>query len=114
VAVLLLAISIPDRVVKSDVKEPLRTTLNKLDLPGFALFAPAIIMFLLALEWGGNEFAWSSATVIGLFVGAAGMACVFAGWEYRRGDAAMIPLGMLRKRIIWSCCLTIFVQFGNM
>lgn len=26
-------------------------------------------------------------------------------WDYRKGDDALIPLPMLRKRIVWSSCL---------
>ncbi|TGO50570.1 hypothetical protein BOTNAR_0388g00130 [Botryotinia narcissicola] len=41
--------------------------LLNIDACGFILFAPTIISFLLALEWGGSSYAWSSATFIGLF-----------------------------------------------
>jgi hypothetical protein len=62
-------------------------------------------MFLLALEWGGNTYRWDSATVIGLFCGAAGTIALFFIWESRIGDEAMIPLSMITRRIIASSCL---------
>jgi hypothetical protein len=71
-------------------------------------------MFLLALQWGGTEYKWSSATVIGLFCGSAGMLVVFLLWEKRRGDTAMIPLSMLKNRVMYSGSLTTFFFMGNM
>ena len=82
-----------------------RTLPTKLDLIGFAIFAPAAIQLLLALQYGGNQFAWNSSTVIGLFCGAGATSLVFLAWDYYKGDAAMIPLSMIRKRTVWSSCL---------
>ena len=71
-------------------------------------------MFLMALEWGGTKYSWNSATIIGLFCGSAGIFAIFAVWEYRRGDEAMIPYSMLRKREVWSSCLVIALFFGSL
>lgn len=70
-------------------------------------------MLLLALEWGGINYAWQSATIIGLFCGSGGMLIVFCVWEYRIGDDAMIPYSMVRKKVIWSACLTSAFFFAN-
>jgi hypothetical protein len=78
--------------------------LHKLDLPGFALFAPACIMLLLALQFGGEgSHAWSSATIIGLFVAAGAMAIMFIVWEARAGDNAMIPGSLFKSRVLLAC-----------
>jgi MFS family permease len=113
-AALVLAIRIPDRVVKDDKKSSLKRTIGKLDLFGAALFASTIVMFLLALQWGGQTYPWNSATVIGLFVGSVGNLSVFLAWERRRGAAAMIPLAMLAKRVVYSSCLVQFFQMANL
>lgn len=86
--------------------------LSKLDIGGLFLFAPCAIMFLMALEWGGTKYPWNSATVLGLLCGAAGTFIIFAVWEYRLGDEAMIPYSMLRKREVWSSCLVTGFFFG--
>lgn len=109
-----MLIRIPDLTSKAQVKSTIRMTLEKLDVFGFALFAPAAIQFLLALEWGGTRYVWSSATVIGLFCGAAGTFSVFLAWEYRRGDSAMIPFSVVRRRIVWSSCLVGSLFMGSM
>lgn len=112
--ILLLLIRIPDRIVKNSDKLTLQETLERLDLIGFMLFAPAAVQVLLALQWGGSRDPWSSATVIGLFCGAAGTFAVFLTWEYRKGDAAMIPLSMIGSKVIATSCLVTFFFFGSM
>lgn len=109
-----MRIRIPDRIVKSDNDSKLLSTLKKLDIVGFALFAPAAIQFLLALEWGGSRYVWRSSTVIGLFCGAAGTFCAFLAWEYCRGDSAMIPFSMIRRRIVWCSCAVTFLFMGSL
>lgn len=91
----------------------LLTTLKKLDLLGFVLFAPAAIQLLLALEWGGTSYPWDNAKIIGLFCGCAGTFCVFLAWQYHMGDDAMIPLSIVRKRIVWCSCVVMFFSFAS-
>lgn len=115
VALLFFLIRIPDRRAKSDgVKSTLMTTVRKLDLLGFVFFAPAAIQFLLALEWGGTRYHWNSAVIIGLFCGAAGTFALFLFIEYRKGDEAMIPFPMLRRRIFACSCLAMLFFGGSM
>ncbi|CAM1504637.1 Fc.00g022280.m01.CDS01 [Cosmosporella sp. VM-42] len=105
-AVFLTFIHIPDQTVKPPVSLALlRRLLPVFDLTGFALFAPAAIMFLLALQFGSGEYGWSSSEVIGLFCGAAVTFALFLFWEYGMGDDGMIPLPMIRQRVVWTSCL---------
>jgi MFS family permease len=91
-----------------------KDVMHDFDITGFVLFAPACIMLLLALEWGGTEHAWSSATIIGLFCGTFGTFTLFGAWEYRQGDSAMIPPSLVSKRVVASAMLTAFFQFGSL
>lgn len=102
----ILFITFPEMVKKEPFSWKLASkVLPELDLMGFALFAPASVMFLLALQFGsGDTFAWSSATIIGLFIGAAATAALFIAWEARVGARAMIPGAMLKQRIVWTSC----------
>lgn len=110
----LFLIQIPDRRVQSNKDLNRRETLQSLDLPGLALFTPTTVMFLLALEWGGTTYKWNSSIIIGLFCGAAGMLVVFLAWEKKRKDTAMIPLSLLKQRVVWSSCLTYGFIGANM
>ncbi|KAI1618945.1 DNA repair protein RAD50 [Exophiala viscosa] len=88
--------------------------IHDFDITGFLIFAPACIMLLLALEWGGSSHSWSSATIIGLFCGSGGTFIAFFVWEYLHGEAAMIPLPVIRQRVVWSSMAVTFFQFGGL
>ena len=109
-----MLIQIPDRTVKTDGLSKIQIIRKKLDMIGFALFSPAAVQFLLALEWGGTRYAWNSARIIGLFCGSAGTLCVFLAWEYRKGDSAMIPFSMVRRRTVWCSCLVMSLFMASM
>jgi hypothetical protein len=79
---------------------------------GFVLISPAAIMFLLGLQYGGVEHPWNSSVVIGLIAGGVGTFILFFVWEYHQGDAAMIPIVMLKQKIIWSSAATLFFLLG--
>ncbi|KAL4735676.1 major facilitator superfamily domain-containing protein [Aspergillus similis] len=112
VAILLVFTPIPEQRRKPPALSVLPALHRTLDLTGFVLFAPAAIMFLLALEYGGNEYPWSSSRVIGLFIGAGATALVFLGWEYRKGKDAMIPFHLLTIRIAYTSYVVTGVMFG--
>ncbi|KAL3264037.1 hypothetical protein ABHI18_001178 [Aspergillus niger] len=86
---------------------------SELDIMGFLLLSPTLVMFLLALEWGGTTYPWNTAMVIGLFCGSAGNLVFLLIWEYRKGDAAMIPLKMIKQRVVCSSSLTMFFLYAN-
>ena len=103
-AIIIFIVTIPDYRAQQKV-HPGPLTLGKLDLPGFAIFAPFSVMILLALEFGGNQYAWNSATEIGLFVGGGICLVLFILWEHRVGEGAMFPLKLIAKKQIWTSCL---------
>ena len=74
---------------------------QEIDLVGFILFAPACIMFLLAMTWGGNEHRWDSSVIIGLFCGAFAMIIIFGAWEFHKGENAMIPTSIVKKPLVF-------------
>lgn len=82
------------------------------DILGFLLFVPSIIMFMMALQWGGVKYAWSSATIIGLLVGFFVALIPLSYWEYKQGHEAMFPFPLLRRRVIYCACLTAFMAGG--
>jgi hypothetical protein len=105
VAALLVFVNVPEPVPKPAPRTVLPVLHKKLDLIGFIIFAPASIMLLLAVQWGGNEYAWDSATVIGLICGGMASLFVWIAWNYYKKDEAMIPFSMLGKRHVWTSCL---------
>ncbi|OJJ42172.1 hypothetical protein ASPZODRAFT_77554 [Penicilliopsis zonata CBS 506.65] len=113
VGALLLFTRIPDQKPKQPAREILRSVfLQKFDFIGFSLFAPASIMLLLALQYGGNGSSWDSATVIGLFCGSVATFVVFALWERHMGIEAMIPGHLVCDQIVLSSSLLSMMIFG--
>ncbi|KAM0420406.1 hypothetical protein ACHAPT_011827 [Fusarium lateritium] len=112
VMIIYLFTPIPEIKAKLPVREVLKNWFHLFDMVGFALIAPAAIMLLLALQYGGNDFAWDSPEVIGLFVGSAVTFAVFFVWEQRVGHDAMVPLYMLKNRIVYSASFTLFFLSG--
>ena len=99
----MVLVTIPDQTTKQTPSLAyVRSLLPYFDLTGFALFAPASIMFLMALQFGSGDYGWNSSQVIGLFCGAGVTAVIFVLWERRMGNDAMIPLPMVRQKIVWS------------
>lgn len=79
-----------------------KTLFWDLDVPGFIILAPASVMLLLSITWGGNEYSWNSATIIGMLCGAAVNFAIFTAWEIRMKDQAMIPASIVRLRPVAS------------
>ena len=111
---MLIFIRIPEQIPKPPPLSVLRSLPSKLDLIGFAIFSPAAIQLLLALQYGGVTFAWNSAQIIGLFCGAGATFVLFLGWDYYNGDGALIPLSMARKTIVWASCLVYGLLMGQL
>lgn len=112
IAMLIIFTPFPNYRVAGDGSQTLLERLSRLDIVGFLLFAPTAVMLILALQWGGIRYAWSSATIIGLFCGSFGNLLVFLAWEHRVGSGALVPLGMLRRRVIWTSCLNMAFFIG--
>ncbi|KAJ4314850.1 hypothetical protein N0V84_008681 [Fusarium piperis] len=109
---LILFVDVPDHRVRTN-DTALQIITSKLDLTGFILFAPFTVMFLLALQWGGIDYSWDSATIIGLFCGGGALFAIFMYWEYRVGNGAMIPIPVIRTRQVWTACLTQLFLFST-
>lgn len=114
IAIMLIVVRIPQQFPRPSPMSVVSSLPKHLDLLGFGLFAPAATMLLLALQFGGNEFAWSSAQIIGLFCGSGAMFIVFLVWDYYRGDMALIPFSMVRIRTVWASCMVFLFFSGQM
>lgn len=75
--------------------------LIRLDPLGTLLFLPGVISFLLALQWGGNKYAWNNGRIIALFVVAGVLAIAFSIVQVWRQEDATIPPRILRQRSVF-------------
>ena len=72
---------------------------RSVDWPGAAVLGLATASLLLALVWGGHEYAWTSPEVLGAFAGAAVLGAVFWAVE-RRARETILPFELLRRRAV--------------
>ncbi|MFE1382224.1 MDR family MFS transporter [Streptomyces sp. NPDC058740] len=79
-----------------------------IDYAGIALVAAGSSALILATSWGGNEYAWGSGVIIGLFAGgllALGLFC----WVETRAVEPMLPMRLFRNPVFTVCSVLSFV-----
>jgi MFS family permease len=84
---------------------------RKLDIVGTVLSFAAICCFLLAIQWGGNERPWNSASVIALLCISPIIFLFFIAWERHVGDKAMMPLVLFKRKTQWVVQLSMVHEF---
>jgi EmrB/QacA subfamily drug resistance transporter len=72
---------------------------RKIDYLGAGLLVPGVVALLLALSWGGIDYAWTSPTIIGLVAFAAAMLVAF-GLVESRAVEPIIPLNLFRNSVV--------------
>ena len=96
-------------------KLPLREQLNRLDPIGTTLFVPALVCLLLALQWGGTTYTWTSGIVVALLVVFVVLMMFFTVLQLWKRDNATIPPRIIKKRTvvasIWFTITTNGSQF---
>ncbi|MFI9766652.1 MDR family MFS transporter [Streptomyces sp. NPDC052415] len=87
------------------VKSAARPVIDYLGIAFVAIGASALI---LATSWGGNEYAWGSGVIIGLFVGgvlALGLFC----WVETRAAEPMLPMRLFGNPVFTVCSILSFI-----
>jgi predicted MFS family arabinose efflux permease len=74
-------------------------TQHSIDWLGAALLAAGTAALLMGLVWGGSQYSWSSAHVVGAFVAAGISLGAFALVE-RRAREPILPFDILRNPIV--------------
>lgn len=84
-----------------------------LDLLGQFLFLPSIICLLIALQWAGTTYAWSSGRIVALMVVFAILLVAFIITEIRMGDSATVPVRMLKNRNVVAASVFGFFNYAQ-
>ena len=85
---------------------------RKLDYAGMVTLILAVVPILLALSWGGVQYAWASPQVVGFLVFGAVMALGFVAIEART-ESPIMPLEIYRNRMVTVSLIVIFLTgFG--
>lgn len=84
-----------------------------LDPIGNIIFMPGIVCLLLALQWGGGTYAWSSPAIIALLVAGPVLILAFIASQLLRSEkAVMVPPRIVRQRTVASSLLFSFCIGG--
>ena len=79
-----------------------------IDYAGIAFIGLGAAGLTLATSWGGTLYPWGSATIIGLFVGAAAALAAFVVVE-RRAAEPILPIRLFSSPVFTVCCVLSFV-----
>jgi EmrB/QacA subfamily drug resistance transporter len=79
-----------------------------IDYAGIAFVGLGAAGLTLATSWGGTLYPWGSATINGLFVGAAVALGAFA-WVESRAVEPILPIRLFRSPVFTVCCVLSFV-----
>jgi EmrB/QacA subfamily drug resistance transporter len=77
---------------------PVRRTAARIDYTGAALVAAGLSCILLVTSWGGREYAWGSAEILGLAAAAVVLLGAFVVQE-RRAAEPILPLRLFRDPV---------------
>jgi hypothetical protein len=85
---------------------------SQMDLLGVAILIPGIICFLLALQWAGSVYKWSSSPIIALLVISALAAVVFISIQIWKKDNATVPPRIIKQRSVACSACYVFHAGG--
>ena len=80
---------------------------HSIDYIGAALLTAGLSTGLLATVWGGTQYPWASAEIVGLFAVSVILLVVFVAWE-RRAREPILPLDLFRNRTFAASQVALF------
>jgi EmrB/QacA subfamily drug resistance transporter len=80
-----------------------------IDVGGALTSVAGIVLLLLALSWGGREYAWDSPPVMALLSSGVAVLALFLWLEARAADP-VLPLGLLRNNVVAISSTNALVQ----
>ena len=80
---------------------------HAIDYIGAALLTAGLSTGLLATVWGGTQYPWASAEIVGLFAVSVVLLVVFVAWE-RRAREPILPLDLFRNRTFAASQVALF------
>ncbi|NOP96212.1 DHA2 family efflux MFS transporter permease subunit [Mycolicibacterium fortuitum] len=90
------------------IPEFTRTARPVLDYAGIVLVGLGAAGLTLATSWGGTTYAWTSVTIIGLFVGSVVALVAFVFVE-RLAAEPVLPIRLFGNPVFTVCCVLSFV-----
>jgi EmrB/QacA subfamily drug resistance transporter len=89
---------------------PKKRVEHKVDYVGAALIVAGVSAILLVTVWGGQQYEWTSPTIIGLAVTGVAMIVAFVLWELRVPEP-LLPMRLFRNSVFTNTSIVSFL-FG--
>jgi EmrB/QacA subfamily drug resistance transporter len=86
---------------------------HRIDYAGVVLLILGVAPLMLALSWGGVEYAWTSPQIIGMFVFSAVALAIFL-WVESHSEEPIIPISIFKNRIVSVSAILIFLTAAGM
>ncbi|MGW4249051.1 MDR family MFS transporter, partial [Nocardia sp. NPDC004722] len=102
IAIVMIAVAARTIPMTRSVVKPI------VDYLGIALVAIGVTCLILGLEWGGQEYAWGSSMILGLFGAAAVALASFVFVEFRAAEP-MLPMHLFRSNVFTVCSILSFI-----
>lgn len=109
--ILCFILKVPARTLE---KVSIKEQIHQLDPIGTAVFIPSITCLLLALQWGGINYAWSDGRIIALLVLAAVLFITFIGVQIWRQELATVPPRIMKVRAVAAGMIYSFFSGAGM
>ncbi|TQS36250.1 hypothetical protein Golomagni_03305 [Golovinomyces magnicellulatus] len=89
-----------------------RQMLKRIDWFGGFLLTLGLLLILIAMNWGGQQYAWSSSHVLSfIFIGLA-LLLIFGFWEMFGAEFPLYPRRILRAPRPFICILIVIFSAG--
>ncbi|MEP6697382.1 MAG: MDR family MFS transporter [Pseudonocardiales bacterium] len=85
-------------VTSAVLKMPHTRREHKIDYAGSALLVAAVSCLLLVTVWGGRQYDWTSATIVGLTAGGLALTAAFLVREHFAAEP-ILPLALFRNQV---------------
>jgi EmrB/QacA subfamily drug resistance transporter len=79
-----------------------------IDYTGLVFVAIGTSLLILALEWGGDDYAWDSPMILGMFAGSAVALALFVVAE-RRAAEPLLPMWLFANPVFTVCSILSFI-----
>lgn len=108
VAMVVLFFAFNPPKTKGNIKDKLKL----IDYVGVFFLTSGLVLVLLALTFGGNDYAWDSAAVILCFVLGGILTICFGVWNFKFAKFPMIPLDVMKAYPTVAAGIAMFGVFG--
>lgn len=102
IIVTMLILHLPNQKLDAQA-EGWAAKVKQLDPIGNLVFFPGIVCLVLALQWGGTEYAWKNARIIVLLILCGVLCLAFVGIQRWKKENATVPPRIIKQRSIAAC-----------